>query len=63
MEHKDCIGCGKHLPDTPEYFAPRLKAGGIWGCTSRCKKCMAARAAELRTIREVKELIKRSIAA
>ena len=57
MKFKQCTKCGKNLPDTNEYFNARLRKGGIWGTTPQCKKCMAFRASELRTIREVKKLL------
>lgn len=57
MNFKTCPECGRNLPDTPEHWVQRLKKGGVWGSTKRCRKCMNKRASERRTIREIKKLL------
>jgi hypothetical protein len=61
---KICNTCQRELPDTPKYFVPRLKAGGIWGTTAKCRKCMNERLTENRLIRKIeKKLAEQKVAA
>lgn len=58
MQFKVCNTCGKNLPDTGEYFNLRIKKGGIWGTTAKCKSCMLVRHRELREIKRITKLLK-----
>ena len=59
---KVCNTCSVAKPDDALNFLPRLKRGGIWGTTAKCRECHNVRLKELREekrlVREIEQMMR-----